>query len=302
MALISSLPNLRRNVILAPYTTYQIGGPAEYFVEVSTVDALVRAVRVARKNDIPYFLLGSGANILVSDTGIRGLVIHNRARHAALANHRITAESGAIIANLIEQTASAGLSGLEHFVGIPSTVGGALWQNLHFLAPDRTQTLFIGEILDEAKILDGEHTAHSVGPDYFQFRYDDSRLKHEPVVVLEATFALTPKSEAKIRQQMTENMTWRRAKQPQLDEFASCGSVFKKIEGVGAGRLIDQVGLKGETIGRAQISPKHANYIVNLGGATARDVKALIDLAHDTVLKQTGYDLHIEISLVGEWE
>ncbi len=296
-----AIPNIQQNVVLAPYTTYKIGGPADYFVEVETSQALNQAVVAARKAEMPYFILGCGANILVRDKGIRGLVIHNVAKDVQiLDNHQLRAESGAIVAELIELCRDKGLSGIEHFVGIPSTVGGALWQNLHFLAPDRVHTLYIGEVLVMATILDKDNQIQNVGRDFFRFGYDDSILHHQEVIVLSATFQLTPSTKDKIQAQMDANMAWRIAKQPQLGDYPSCGSVFKKIEGVGAGRLVDQAGLKGRQIGQAQISTKHANYIVNLGGATAEDVLALIALVQKEVKEKLHYTIQPEIRIVGE--
>ena len=295
------LPNLQHDVALAPLTTYQIGGPADLFVAVHSKDELAAAVLAAREAGVPWFLLGTGANILIGDRGFRGLVIHNRATHTSRDGTRLTAESGATIAELIELTASAGLSGLEHFAGIPSSVGGAIWQNLHFLALDRVRTLFIEDVVESAEILDSAGERRVVDRDYFAFGYDDSRLHHEEIVVLDVTFALAREPETAIRAQAAANLAWRAERQPPVEAFPSCGSVFKKIEGVGAGRLIDQAGLKGHRIGGAQISPKHANFLVNVGGATARDVLDLAGLARDEVRRQTGYELEMEIGLVGEF-
>lgn len=295
------LPNLQHGVLLAPYTTYRIGGPADQFVTVRSQHELATAVIAAREAAVPWFLLGTGANILIGDRGVRGLVIHNRAAEARLDGDRLTVESGATIAELIELTAAAGLSGLEHFAGIPSSVGGAIWQNLHFLAPDRQRTLFIEEIVQEATILDADNQLQTVDRAFFQFGYDDSRLHHEEIVVLGVTFQLAPKAEAELRRQAAANLAWRAERQPPVEQFPSCGSVFQKIEGVGAGRLIDRAGLKGKRIGGAQISPKHANFIINRGGATAQDVLALAQLAQLEVQRQTGYTLEMEIGLVGEF-
>ncbi|HET8521684.1 MAG TPA: UDP-N-acetylmuramate dehydrogenase [Thermomicrobiales bacterium] len=295
------LPNLQRDVPLAPLTTYRIGGPADWFVAVRTADELAQAVTVARREEIPFFLLGTGANILVGDLGFRGLVIHNRANHRAVNGTSVVAESGAVIAALIEMTADAGLSGLEHFAGIPSSVGGAVWQNLHFLAPDRLRTRFIEEVIQSAEILEEDGRRRIVDREFFQFGYDDSILHHRPIIVLSVEFQLTPGAPQAIRHQARENLAWRAARQPAVEQFPSCGSVFKKIEGVGAGRLIDQAGLKGHRIGGAQISQKHANFIINQRGATAQDVLALAGLAQSEVQRQTGYELQMEIGLVGEF-
>jgi UDP-N-acetylmuramate dehydrogenase len=296
-----SIPNLRYDVPLAPLTTYRIGGPADLFVDVHDKEALALAVIEARAAGVPWFLLGTGANILIGDRGFRGLVIHNHADHIRLEGTRLTAESGATIADLIATAADAELSGLEHFAGIPSSVGGAIWQNLHFLAPDRLRTLFIEEVVEASEILDCSNARHVVDPAFFEFGYDDSRLHHEEIVVLDVTFQLSSRPRAAILDQARENLRWRAERQPSIEAFPSCGSVFQKIEGVGAGRLIDQAGLKGHRIGGAQVSPKHANFLVNNGGATARDVLDLVALVQNKVERQTGYRLEMEIGLVGEF-
>ena len=296
-----TINNLQHNIVLAPYTTYKIGGPADYFVEVHTQAELIQAITQARQQSIPYFLLGTGANILIGDKGFRGLVIYNRAATIQFSDNTVIAESGATIAELIAQAAERDLSGLEHFAGIPSSVGGAIWQNLHFLSPDRERTVFIEEILDSAKVMMTDNSVQEVGVEFFEFGYDDSILHHQEIIVLEATFNLTPKPKTEILHQAEENLKWRRERQPQLEDFPSCGSVFKKIEGVGAGRLIDQVGLKGQQIGGIQISPRHANFLVNTGGGTAADVMNLAKLAQDKVKAETGYELEMEIGLVGEF-
>lgn len=296
-----NIPNLERNKFLAPFTTYKIGGHADLFVEVHTIDELVHALSEARCNSIPFFLLGCGANILFTDKGFRGLVIRNMANKVTiLDNNKILAESGVIIADLIEQCKDLGLSGLEHFSDIPSTVGGAMWQNLHFLSPDRKRTVFIEEIVQTSRILTEEGQFHTVGVDYFQFGYDRSILQVRKDVVVEVTFQLSPKPKEEILQAIDANIAWRYAKQPLLAEFPSCGSVFKKIKDVGAGRLIEQAGLKGKCIGGAEISRKHANFIVNTGNAMAADVLELIKYVQEEVKQKLGYVLETEITVIGE--
>ena len=291
--------------LLAPYTTFRIGGPADLFYEAQSGDELATSILAARRLGVPWFLLGVGANILVGDRGLSGLVIRNLARRIELlAGGRLRAESGTLVdPDLIEAAVSRGLSGLEHFVGIPSTVGGALWQNLHFLspAPARERTVFIAEVTREAEILTEEGERRTVGVDYFQFGYDQSILHLRRDVVLAATFELTPADPVRLRATMAENLDWRRARHPPLDTEPSAGSIFKKIEGIGAGRLIDECGLKGEAIGGAMITPRHANIMINRGGATAADVLALIARVQEVVLGRTGYRLEPEISFVGEF-
>lgn len=297
---------VRTGEVLAPYTTFRIGGPADLFYEAKNADELARAILAARERGVPFFLLGLGANILIGDRGVRGLVIRNLARGVEFfpEGHRVRAESGTVVhPDLIEAAIAHGLSGLEHYVGIPSTVGGALWQNLHFLAPApaRERTMFIAEVTREAEILTVDGERRTVTADYFEFGYDTSILHHRPDVVLTATFELEPGDPARMRRIVEENLEWRRARHPPLDTEPSAGSIFKKIEGIGAGRLIDECGLKGCRIGGAMVTHRHANIFINTGGATAADVRALIAHCQKVVQQRMGYRLEVEISLVGEF-
>jgi UDP-N-acetylmuramate dehydrogenase len=297
---------VRTGEVLAPYTTFRIGGPADLFYEPTTADELAAAITAARAHGVPFFLLGLGANILIGDRGFRGLVIRNLARHleVSLQEGTLRAESGAIVwPDLIEAAIGHGLSGLEHYVGIPSTVGGALWQNLHFLspAPARERTMFIAEVTRGAEILTAEGERRTVDVDYFQFGYDSSVLHHRPDVVLAATFHLAPEDPGRMRRIVDENLEWRRERHPPLDTEPSAGSIFKKIEGIGAGRLIDECGLKGTRVGGAMVTRRHANIFINTGNATAADVRALIARCQEEVARRTGYGLEVEISLVGEF-
>ncbi len=298
---------LQCGVPLAPYTTFRIGGPADYFFEAHSADDLARAITAARALDVPFFLLGLGANILVGDRGFRGLVIRNAARHVHVdaTALTLTAESGAVVyPDVINTAVDAGLSGLEHYVGIPSTVGGALWQNLHFLSPppERERTMFIAEVVESAELLTAEGERRVVGVDYFDFGYDYSTLHVRPDVVLSATFQLVPGDRARMHSIMEANLAWRRERHPPLESEPSAGSIFKKIEGIGAGRLIDGCGLKGTRLGGAEITTRHANIMINRGGATAADVQGLIRHVQATVERETGYRLEPEIGFVGEFD
>ena len=296
--------HLRRDVPLAPYTTFQIGGPADLLYDATSASDLASAISAARELSIPWFILGLGANVLIGDRGFRGLVIRNRARaHNVDDTGRLWSESGAIVQNVVLETVRAGWSGLEHYVGIPSTVGGALWQNLHFLspAPEREKTIFIADIFKSCEMLSEEGTRKTIDADYIKFGYDDSVFHHTRDVVLSATFQLERGDPATLHRILQENLSWRGSRHPWLQIHPSAGSIFKKIENVGAGRLIDQVGLKGYRVGDAQISHIHANILVNLGHATASDVRALIAHAQKTVKDELGYDLHTEIGFIGEF-
>jgi UDP-N-acetylmuramate dehydrogenase len=295
---------LRRDVQLAPYTTFKIGGPADLLYDATSADDLANAILAARDLGVPYFLMGLGANILVGDRGVRGLVIRNiAARHTFFDDGRLWVESGAVVGRIIPEAVALGWSGLEHYVGIPSTIGGAIWQNLHFLAPApaRERTMFIEEVFHSCELLTEAGTRVVADRAGMAFGYDTSILHHRRDAVLSATFQLARGDSAVMHRIMQENLSWRGGKHPWLDLYPSAGSIFKKIDGVGAGRLIDQAGLKGFRHGDAQISPIHANIIVNLGRATASDVRAIITKAQDTVWKDASQRLEPEIGFVGEF-
>ena len=295
---------LRHHEALAPYTTFKIGGPADLLYDAISADDLANAVTAARALDVPYFVLGLGANILVGDRGVRGLVIRNTSSHFTFQDDgTLWVESGAVVGRLIPEAVNRGWSGLEHYVGIPSTIGGAVWQNLHFLspAPARERTMFIAEVFQSCELLTPAGTRRTADRDAMAFGYDTSALHHSGDVALAVTFRLAPGDRTAMHRVMQENLSWRGGKHPWLDYYPSAGSIFKKIDGVGAGRLIDQVGLKGHRVGDAQISHMHANIIINLGHATAADVRALIALAQTRVREQLGQRLETEIGLVGEF-
>lgn len=295
---------LRAHEPLAAYTTFKIGGPADVLYDATSADDLAEAVRLARATGTNHFVLGLGANILVGDRGFRGVVIRNAARgHHFIDDTGLRAESGATIRDLIFATIDRGLSGLEHYIGIPSTVGGAVWQNLHFLspAPERERTMFIAEVVESVELLTEAGDRVTLDNAAMQFGYDTSRLHHTKDVALAVTFRLTPGDPFVMHRILQENLSWRGARHPWLDIHPSAGSIFQKIEGVGAGRLIDQCGLKGFRIGGAQISHIHANIMVNLGGATAADVRALIAHAQQAVSDKFGQHLTPEIGFIGEF-
>lgn len=297
---------ISEEIVLAPMTTFQIGGPADLYFEARSVDELVSSISAARDLDIPYFLLGRGANILVGDKGVRGLVVHNKASRFEIDHktQQLRAESGAIVwPDIITPVVDAGLSGLEHYAGIPSTVGGALWQNLHFLSPppERARTMFLEEVVLSAEILTPEGELKSVPNEYFDFGYDQSILHTSGDIVLSATFQLEKGDPDLMRSIIEANLEWRRGRHPPLDTEPSVGSIFKKIEGIGAGRLIDECRLKGTSIGGVEITHRHGNIMVNRGTGSARDVLDLIELVRETVLRETGYELEPEVAFVGEF-
>lgn len=289
---------------LAQYTTFRIGGPADLFYEAVSADDLATAASAAREAGIAYFVLGLGANILFGDKGFRGLVIRNTGAHFDFTKDgTLRVESGAVVGKLIPEAVERNWSGLEHYAGIPSTVGGAVWQNLHFLspAPARERTMFIAEVVESCDLLKNDGARKTVDKDSMQFGYDTSLLHHTKDIALAVTFQLLPGDSGVMHRTIQENLSWRGGKHPWLEYHPSAGSIFKKIEGVGAGRLVEQVGLKGHRIGGAQISHIHANIMINLGKATAADVRGLISLAQQRVRDQLGHSLEPEIGFIGEF-
>lgn len=295
---------LSQGVLLAPFTTFRVGGPADFLYVATSADDLATAVTTARVAGVPWFVLGLGANVLIGDRGFRGVVIRNCATSWQVDSHGLLrAESGAVVGDIIPRVVEEGWSGLEHYVGIPSTIGGAIWQNLHFLspAPARDRTCYIAEVFEDADVLMEDGGRRTFTHDDMHFGYDDSVLHHHRHVALSARFQLAPGDRAAMHRIMQENLSWRGARHPWLGIHPSAGSIFKKITGVGAGRLIDECGLKGYRVGNAMISHVHANIIINLGGARAADIRAIIDHAQRVVADSCGQVLVPEIAFVGEF-
>ncbi|MFC2046463.1 UDP-N-acetylmuramate dehydrogenase [Chloroflexota bacterium] len=283
---------------VARFTSLRVGGPADWLIVAETVEVLRQAVILAWKSHVPCRVLGGGSNVLVGDAGIRGLVILNRARGLGFAGERLRAESGASLSTVARKSVAAGLGGLEWAVGIPGTVGGAVVGNAGAWGGDVASTL-VG-----AQVLGPDGTVRTWPPECFVFGYRTSVLKgpspdgEERAIVLEAEFTLQARPQRELEERVADIRTQRTASQP---PGATCGSVFKNPPGDFAGRLIEAVGLKGRRLGGAEISQHHANFIVNRGGATAGEVKALIDLARSTVDARCGTALELEIELIGEW-
>lgn len=280
------------------HTSFHIGGAADYYAKVSDVDDLAQAMFFAGTRGIPVFVLGNGSNILVSDKGIRGMVIENRLQNVCISpDGRIRAESGVPLAGLARFASRHGLAGLEWAAGIPGTLGGAIVANAGAFGS------CIGDVLIWTGVLSEGCTELVLCKEELSFGYrtsifKDSGTKNEPTIILEAELALQPAPQAEVEARLKEFAARRRQTQP---AGTNAGSIFKNPPGDYAGRLIEAAGLKGYRIGDAQISPKHANFIANRGNARASDVAGLIDLARVQVKDRFGIWLDLEIELVGEW-
>lgn len=274
---------------LAKHTTFKIGGPADLFYEAKTEKELVKAVSSARELKVPYFIFGGGSNLLVRDKGFRGLVIRIQETRYTIQETRIVAWAGTPLAKLVEAAAEDSLSGLEFCVGIPGTIGGAVVGNAG------VKEKAIGDLVEKVRFLDERGEEIDVSQEQCQFQYRASRFQKEQKVILKVVLKLTKKSEPAIREEMVRFLEDRKD-QPREP---SAGSIFKNPLRQSAGKLIEEVGLKGKIIGRAQISDKHANYIINLGGASCQDVLKLILLAKKKVKEKFGIELREEIRVVG---
>jgi UDP-N-acetylmuramate dehydrogenase len=290
---------VREGVHLAPYTSSRIGGPADFFIEVKSKDDIVQAVRQLWEMEIPFHILGGGSNVLVSDSGVRGMVLLNHAREVTFldtnTSPRVKAESGASLGSVSRRTVKRGWSGLEWAATVPGTIGGAVVGNAGAHGSD------IGNCLEVAEILQPGKEVETWPVERFEYDYRTSILKGSrgQYVVLTATFRLSKTSGELAKTRMTEFVKYRQDTQP---SGPSWGSMFKNPPGKSAGRLIDTAGLKGLQIGGARVSAKHANFFTNLGDASASDVLRLIKLVRKEVKERFQIELELEVELFGDWE
>ncbi len=295
-------PEALCNEPMANHTTLRIGGPADVYVVVHSVIELVGAVRVARVAGAPFFLLGEGANLLVADAGMRGVVIENRAQHVVAKGQAegvvVYAESGTPLAEVARYCTSRGFGGLEWAVDVPGSVGGALVGNAGAYGGR------MSDIVQQASVLSRDNRIVTMSAADLGFGYRTSTLKTEGgrgedrTVVLGVEMLLRRGARDKLEEQAAQFTKRRWDRQP---PEPSAGSIFKRTADFPAGYLIEQAGLKGLQLGQAQISPRHANVIVNKGGARAQDAKILMEIARLVVRERFGQVLEPEIELVGEW-
>ncbi|MEY4046232.1 MAG: hypothetical protein RIR19_701 [Chloroflexota bacterium] len=287
-----------RDEPLASHTTMRVGGPADLLVTVNDRFALRGIVRLATSRGWPLLVLGRGSNVVVSDRGVRGIVVLNRsaASEVDAASGEMRLDSGVPMARAATLAADAGLTGMEFALAIPGNIGGAVWANAGAHGAE------IADVLRTATILRPDGSEEEVTAASLAFSYRDSQLKHAAgagSVVLGASFALRHDEPALIKERLEEIRTWRREHQPL--GVPSAGSVFRNPPGsLSAGALIEAVGLKGRNIGGAEISLRHANWILNRGGATANDVRALHDLCISEVQRSAGVHLESEIVFIGD--
>ena len=278
---------------MSQHTSLHIGGPAQYFLRVTTERDLVGAVAVAREHELPVFVLGGGTNLLVADAGIAGVVLLNDWAETSVDGTTITAASGTPMATVAAVAARNGILGIEWMATVPGTVGGAVHGNAGAFGSETKDMLVDAELMD----LDGKRwtaTNAELG-----FDYRTSALQKTSTIVLRARFRGKPGDRETAVKRIKEIANERMAKQPLAQP--NTGSIFRNPPGDHAGRLIEAAGLKGATEGGAMVSTKHANFIVNIGDASAQDVRTLMERCQRTVKEKFGVDLVPEVELVGEW-
>lgn len=290
---------LQENVSMAHYTTAHVGGKVPALISIHTLDDLIEAAQTLWRLSVPFRILGSGSNILVTDKDLDLIILHNRAHNLKIDTKSdppsVYAESGAILGTVARQSALRGLSGMEWAAPVPGTVGGAVYGNAGAHGSD------IEHSLKMAKILHAKKGIQDWLVEKLAYQYRSSILKREkmPVVILSAIFNVVKTSREEAWEKINAFQAHRKETQP---PGASMGSMFKNPPGDFAGRLIEAAGLKGRRIGRAMISPVHANFIINLDGASAQEIWKLMKTAQDAVKEKFGILLEPEIELVGEFK
>ncbi|KKQ77046.1 MAG: UDP-N-acetylenolpyruvoylglucosamine reductase [Parcubacteria group bacterium GW2011_GWC1_38_6] len=306
------LPGVRKNVLLKRYTTFRVGGPAKYFFKAKTDQDLTKAVIVARKSRIPFFIIGHGSNVLFPDTGFRGLVVKVENDHYKIRENKIYAGAGMLMDTLVRTSINKGLRGLEWAGGLPGTLGGAVRGNAGAFGGETKDSIF------EVEFLDNENKIKKVNNKNCFFNYRSSIFKKRNFIILSAVIKLSKGNKKDLWKIARNHIQYRKDYHPLTHPNA--GSIFKNYDIKKASKeiknlftnviktdpfpiiptalIILKAGLSGKTIGRAQISKKHSNYIINLGGATANDVKKLIKFAKNAIKNKFKINIETEIQII----
>lgn len=291
---------VRHNEKLSPYTSFRTGGPADLFVEIVSREELIRAVKLATEAAIPYFVIGGGSNLLVSDQGYRGLIIRNQIMGLSVKDDEILAGAGESLNQLVDYATECSLSGLEFGAGIWGTVGGAIYGNAGAFGSQ------IGSVLKYAELIDDSGKIRTESRAYFDFGYRHSRLKKTKEVICAACFELDSKPRSEIEEKTTEIRQRRRRSHPTTP--CSAGCFFKNIEDpsqpngkLAAGKLLEEVGAKETKAGRAAVFEGHANIIINGGGASSKEIRQLADILKQKVKDRFNIELQEEVICLGDF-
>lgn len=285
---------IKVNELMSKHTTFRIGGPADYLATPTNVDELLALINIAKENELPITLIGNGSNLLVRDKGIRGLVIKiaNQMAGESIEGNVLTFDAGISLALASHKAAKLGFTGMEFASGIPGTIGGAAYMNAGAYDGE------MKNIIKSVRILKEDGTIEELSDEEMQFGYRKSVIQGTKDIVVSVTVELTPGDKQAIYAKMADFNERRTSKQP-LDK-PSAGSTFKRPPGYFAGTLIDQAGLKGYTVGGAQVSEKHAGFVINIGDATCADVLQLIKDVQDKIMEINGVKLETEVLVLGE--
>ena len=293
------------NASLAPLTTFKVGGPADLLIETHTGEEIVAALKMAHAHGVPVTMLGGGSNVLISDRGIRGLVLRPRGGDVhPVGDTLVRADAAMTINGLVRWTINRGYAGLEAWAGTPGTVGGAIFGNAHWKKTN------VGDLIESVRLARRDGTLLQAPADRMEFDYDTSRLKHTGEVAIWAAFRVAGGADpAALRAVARESLAFRKQTQPL--ESPSAGCIFmnpdpardRVPEGIpaSAGALVDRAGLKGVALGGARVSPTHANFIINNGTASAGDIKTLVERCRSSVEERFGVTLRDEIMMLGEF-
>ncbi|MBI4407467.1 MAG: UDP-N-acetylmuramate dehydrogenase [Candidatus Kerfeldbacteria bacterium] len=284
---------IQEQVPLAPFTTFKIGGPAKYFLRAKGIAELVKALADAEKNKMPVYILGGGSNVLINDKGFAGLVIKMEMGGVEINDNLVKAGAGLPLSSVIRTAVGKGLAGLEFSTGVPASVGGAVWANLGCRGSE------ISKVLSECTATDHHGNIQTFTNEQCQFKYRDSIFKHQPLVILDATFKLLSGDAAILRKLMVELSNLKKQEQNVGEDTAGCTFRNPPDSSKSAAQLIDELGLKGYRIGDAMVSATHANFILNVGHATADQVVQLVSYVKQQVRDKAGVQLMEEIEYVG---
>lgn len=287
--------NVLKDELMSGHTTFRIGGPADYFVKPSSAGEIKRIIALCLEQDVPYYIIGNGSNLLVADKGYRGVIIQifKNMKDIQVEGENIRAQAGALLSKVAAAAYEAGLEGFEFASGIPGTLGGAVRMNAGAYGGEMKQ------VLKSAEVLTPEGEVLTLPVEEMKMGYRTSIVSRMDYVVLGAEIALREGNKEEIRAKMDELKEKRVSKQPL--EFGSAGSTFKRPEGYFAGKLIEDAGLRGFRVGNAQVSEKHCGFVINLGGATAREVAELMETVARRVEENSGVRLEPEVKKIGEF-
>lgn len=281
------------NANMSEHIYFKVGGPVDILLSPSSIEQIVDTLSVCKENNIPYFVIGNGSNLLVKDGGIRGVVIKLCDLNSVeVRNNEIKALCGALLKDVSASAVKNSLTGFEFACGIPGSVGGAVFMNAGAYDGE------INNVIKEAEVIDKDGNVITMSKEELELGYRTSRVMKEGLVVVSATFELNHGNKEKVESRVNELTSKREEKQPL--EYPSAGSTFKRPVGYFAGKLIQDAGLKGYSIGGAAVSEKHSGFVINKGGATAKDILDLISHIQNEVKKQFGVDLHPEVRIIGE--